>query len=137
MGNGMWHNMLPRSSLISLVAPTSDHCPILLDVDPAVVHRKFKPFKFENKWFEEGDLTEVVRRSWNGFRDFEVDHRLLATSETLDVWGKHIHYAFINNQKDLESTIKRLQGRRDDDSVMGYITAKKKLAELLIREDIH
>ncbi|KAL8516097.1 hypothetical protein ACS0TY_014684 [Phlomoides rotata] len=137
MGNGCWHDLFPTSKLLSLVAPTSDHCPILFDMDLAVVHRKFKSFKFENKWFEERGLTEVVQRSWTGFRDFDVDRRLLATSETLNVWGKHVHYAFINNKKDLESTIKRLQGRRDADSVMGYNTAKKKLVELLIREDIH
>ncbi|KAL8508854.1 hypothetical protein ACS0TY_016165 [Phlomoides rotata] len=109
MGNALWHEMFPSASLSSLVAPTSDHCPILLDMAPIVVCRRFKSFRFENKWLEERDLPKVVRRSWQGFRDFEVDKRLLATSETMDVWGNHVHYAFKNNKKDLESIIKSLQ----------------------------
>ncbi|KAL8512649.1 hypothetical protein ACS0TY_018950 [Phlomoides rotata] len=37
IGNAFWHEMFPRSRLFSLVAPTSDHYPILLDMDLAVV----------------------------------------------------------------------------------------------------
>ncbi|KAL8465080.1 hypothetical protein ACS0TY_034540 [Phlomoides rotata] len=137
MGNALWHAMFPRSRLFSLVAPTSDHCPILLDLDPVVVRRIFNASKFENKWLEERDLPEVVRRCWNGFWDFDVDKRLLATSETLGVWGKHIHLAFKKNKEDLESTIQRLQSRVDSESIFRYNDAKRRLADLLIREDIH
>ncbi|KAL8464398.1 hypothetical protein ACS0TY_034068 [Phlomoides rotata] len=137
MGNALWHEMFPSARLSSLVSPTSDHCLILLDMAPIVIRRRFKSFRFENKWLEERDLPEVVSRSWQGFRDFEVDKRLLATSEMLDVWGKHVHYAFKNNKKDLECIIKRLQGRVDSESVTRYDEAKRRLAELLIREDIH
>ncbi|KAL8548304.1 hypothetical protein ACS0TY_007579 [Phlomoides rotata] len=46
MGNSQWHDLFPNLKLYSLVAPTSDHSPILLDMSPIVVRHKFKSFKF-------------------------------------------------------------------------------------------
>ncbi|KAL8473992.1 hypothetical protein ACS0TY_030732 [Phlomoides rotata] len=118
MGNSLWHDLFSRSKLYSLVASTSGHNPILLDMAPVVVWRKFRTFKFENNWFEEKELPKVVRKYWDGFWDFDVTRRLLATSETLDLWGRHIFLAFRNNKKELENTIKRLQSRVDRDSAI-------------------
>lgn len=72
MGNTLWHNMFPSAWLLNLVAPVSDHNPILLDMTPSIPVIKKKRFRFENKWLEEGDLKEVIKRCWTGFNDFGV-----------------------------------------------------------------
>lgn len=60
MGNPDWYAKFPRAILQNLVAPVSDHNPILLDTNPRVGHSKRRTFRFENRWLMEGDLKNVV-----------------------------------------------------------------------------
>ncbi|MCI84563.1 endonuclease/exonuclease/phosphatase family protein, partial [Trifolium medium] len=55
--------MFPNAKLENLVAPVSDHYPILLDRDPIVrLGRPHHNFKFESAWRLESELDEVVHR---------------------------------------------------------------------------
>ncbi|KAL8484938.1 hypothetical protein ACS0TY_027297 [Phlomoides rotata] len=108
MGNGEWHYLFPRATLRTLISPTSYHSPVCLD----------------------SVLVEVVRK----LRTFR---RLFATSESLDLWGRHVATAFRKNKKDLEGRIMLLQHRRDDSSILAFFNLKKKLTDLLIQEDIY
>ncbi|KAL8536504.1 hypothetical protein ACS0TY_011922 [Phlomoides rotata] len=86
-------------------APISDHNPILVDTIPVFIVAKAKRFQFENKWLDEPDLNTVVTRSWTGFKDCELLHRLHATADVFQTWGKHIATAWKKNKKDLEDEI--------------------------------
>lgn len=71
-----WGSGRLASNLVeeNLVAPISDHNPIVLNTSPKFAAQRCKPFRFENKWLEEADVGEC----WNGFRDFELLLRLKA-----------------------------------------------------------
>lgn len=99
MANDGWHSLFPHARLVNLVAPISDHNPILLEMSPTSLVRRHRKFKFENKWFEEETLPSVVVRCWDGFKDFEVTKRLLATAEMLEAWRDHIQNTFRRNKK--------------------------------------
>ncbi|XP_024642261.2 uncharacterized protein [Medicago truncatula] len=59
--------LFPNAKLESLVAPSSDHFPILLDKNPVAQNLRVKrSFKFENAWRTEDGINEVVRDSWSG-----------------------------------------------------------------------
>ncbi|PNX96248.1 endonuclease/exonuclease/phosphatase family protein, partial [Trifolium pratense] len=61
LANGSWFQMFPYAKVENLVAPASDHYPILLDRDPAVRScRPQRKFKFENAWCLESGLDDVV-----------------------------------------------------------------------------
>jgi len=61
MANEAWMQLFPHARLENLVAPSSDHYPILLERAPVLrPHRRNRLFKFENAWRIEEGLNEVV-----------------------------------------------------------------------------
>jgi exonuclease III len=58
LANTAWFNFFPSASLDNLVAPTSDHCPIMLNCQPFLRHQRVqRGFRFENAWRLEANLT--------------------------------------------------------------------------------
>jgi len=57
LANNSWMQMFPNTKLENLVAPSSEHFPILLDrTSVAHSHKIKRSFKFQNAWrTEEGD----------------------------------------------------------------------------------
>ncbi|KAL8500860.1 hypothetical protein ACS0TY_020444 [Phlomoides rotata] len=122
--------------LLNLVAPISDHNPILLKAKTTPVHCKHRRFKFENMWLLERDLLTVVRRSWAGFSDLDILSRLNATLDTLILWGRHRDTAFIEN-KEIDQEIESLQKFTDPTSCSRYSALRRNLAEMLVREETY
>lgn len=109
MGTPGWHERFPSAQLKNLVAPFSDHNPILLETSTTYTIPRVRKFRFENKWLDEPDIGSVVGCSWVSFKDFEVLQRLKATSLVLEDWGQHIARANARNRQDLEREIERLR----------------------------
>lgn len=130
-----WGSGRLASNLVeeNLVAPISDHNPIVLNTSPKFAAQRCKPFRFENKWLEEADVGEC----WNGFRDFELLLRLKARGDVLGDWGRHIATAWANNKKELEEEICLLQSASNMASLDRLTQAKKELATLLIKEELY
>ncbi|KAL8554174.1 hypothetical protein ACS0TY_002405 [Phlomoides rotata] len=70
MGTPSWHDRFPQACLINLVAPVSDHNPVLLQMETLIFRRRHKRFKFENKWLLEDALPSAVRRWRYKFKVF-------------------------------------------------------------------
>lgn len=49
MGNPPWHAQFPNARLKNIVAPISDHNPIIVDTNPSARFHLSRPFCFENK----------------------------------------------------------------------------------------
>lgn len=58
--SAQWLALFPNARLNTLVAPISDHEPILLETEVQTPALRYKPFRFENKWFCEPDIWDVV-----------------------------------------------------------------------------
>lgn len=77
LANEAWFNLFPNVSLDNLVAPTSDHYPILLTRVPTVRSNKTrKNFRFENAWRIEPSLGDVVKSSWQQHNEGNVIFKL-------------------------------------------------------------
>jgi len=64
LATSSWLQMFPDVKLENLVAPSSNHFPILLDKNPvARSHGVQRSFKFENAWRIQEGINEVVRDS--------------------------------------------------------------------------
>lgn len=135
MGTPTWHSRFSRATLTNLVAPTSDHNPILLDTSPVAIRRRRRDFKFENRWLYEGEFKTVVRRSWGGFHDLDFLTRLNATGETLMLWGNKADAKFRVEKLELENVIGNLQGDFSSHGRAAYREAKCALGRLLVQEE--
>lgn len=132
MANPAWHSRFPCASLLNLVVPVSDHNPILLKTE---FHPRRKCFRFENRWFQEKDFKEVIRRCWTGFRDLDILPRLSATAESLETWGNKADSRFRIDKKNLERRIERLQAGRTPSEVKEYNDLRIQLGKLLVQEE--
>jgi len=65
LANEAWFHLFRSASMDNLVAPVSDHYPILLTRVPIVRPRRTrKNFRFENAWRMEPSLEDVVQARW-------------------------------------------------------------------------
>lgn len=124
----------PYATLTNLVAPISDHNPILLDMEPSIRQHLQRTFKFENRWLFE-ELKTVVGRSWYGFRDLSFISRIKALGETLTLWGNIADSHLRARKRELEKQIFHLQGSHTQASHVEYISAKEELDRLIFHEE--
>lgn len=75
--NVEWVNMFPNYSLSHLPRLTSDHCPILLNLEQNVRATGPKPFRFEPMWILDKHFLDIVDQAWPKYT--------LLISEKLDV----------------------------------------------------
>jgi len=81
--------MFPNASLENLVAPTSDHYPILLKCSPKPrpIHHA-RDFKYENAWHLEPGFKELVTNSWQVHSTHTIIPKMLAFAEDMFDWKK-------------------------------------------------
>lgn len=85
-----WLQLFPNAKLENLVAPSSNHFPILLDkTSTARSHRVERSFKFENAWRIEEGVNEIVQGSWIGNSNTSVINKLSRCAEDLTQWSKN------------------------------------------------
>ncbi|KAL8535495.1 hypothetical protein ACS0TY_011215 [Phlomoides rotata] len=132
-----WSDLFSNAKLINLVAPVSDHNPIMVDTSHVPFVLRYTPFRFENKWLEEPDLRTVIDKCWRSFHDLGVINRLGATVETLSLWGNHIATTFKKNNEELELKIKQVLECTDELAGVQLVKAKTELGNLLLKEEAH
>ncbi|KAJ8769481.1 hypothetical protein K2173_002971 [Erythroxylum novogranatense] len=82
-----WNSLFENAVCTNLVAPVSNHSPLLVDTDGSfgLTNRNFR---FDNSWLLDNDFFAVVQRSWHGSTN---DDFLLRRNKVIDdvhAWGK-------------------------------------------------
>lgn len=133
-----WLQLFPNAKLESLVAPSSDHFPILLVKHP-VAHNLIvkRSFKFENAWRIEERINEVVQNSWSGSTSNNIIHKLSNCAEELSHWSKtHCNKLRV----DIDNCRKQLDRNRSTTGIRDEIqfdNLRHKLNHLLVQEDMY
>jgi len=110
LGNNLWFNMFPNAIVETLVAPASDHYPILVNVAPIPrphVHKRH--FRYENAWQLEPGFKELVTNSWQNHLASTLMPKLSLCAE--DVWERkknHCHKL----KTDIEECRRQMQDTR-------------------------
>jgi exonuclease III len=66
LANNGWFNLFPSAMLENLASPSSDHYPILLNINPVQRHHLHKRgFRYENAWYSEPGFKELVNDAWH------------------------------------------------------------------------
>ena len=77
LATSQWFDIFPEAQLINLVAPASDHYPILVNCLPVANSYHFqRSFRFENSWKLEPGFDDFLKETWCMFDDGSVVNKL-------------------------------------------------------------
>lgn len=105
MVNAAWSSLFPHALLVNGNAPISDYSPIILQTVGGKVSRKQRRFIFENKWFHENDLPNIVRNCWTNMKYVNILERLTSTSDSLMGWAKSLNIEARRDKKRCEKLV--------------------------------
>jgi len=128
--------MFPNVMVENLVAPASDHYPLLLKKEKT--HRVWVPrqkFKFETAWCVEPGIHDIVSDSWLSSASMQVVKKLEVCANGLNSWCKAhnngLKQEIENCRRDLNRC--RSQGAAADPSMLTNL--RKRMTQLMIQED--
>ena len=104
-----WLNRFPNANLWHLPRITSDHCPILLNLDHAPDRQGIRPFRFEPMWVLHESFLDEVSRSWPKESD-DIQDSLDILKANLSVWNRN---TFGNIFKRKNTLLARLKGTQN------------------------
>jgi hypothetical protein len=134
-----WRDIYSDASVVHLVSPCSDHCPLLIKMTREVVSPPMRKCKrYEIMWEREHMLPEVVANAWHGVgpkSDLgEVNVVLKKVMDVLHVWGGR---KFGNVTRELARMRRKLEDLQKDSAPMELIRATMDdMNELLYRGDV-
>jgi len=89
-----WQNMFANAVLQTLVAPISDHTPLLLQLDPIPWRQPHHSFKFNNSWLLEPDLVELVKTNWAQYPSTNLIAKLQYCVDDMTTWSRNFSLNF-------------------------------------------
>ena len=63
--NPSWCLLYPEARVVHLTRCHSDHCPILLEMQPRINLGRKRPFRFQTCWLSEPSFPSIVSRAWS------------------------------------------------------------------------
>ena len=139
LADDRWRDIFTDASVVHLVTPCSDHCPILVKLDrEAATGSVCKCRRYEIMWEREHALPEVISNAWQDCgpkSDLgEVNAALKKVMDVLQTWGGR---KFGNVTRELARLRKKLENlRRDNAPACDIREAMDAMNELLYREEM-
>ncbi|MCH85362.1 endonuclease/exonuclease/phosphatase family protein, partial [Trifolium medium] len=130
-----WNTMYPQASLQTLVAPISDHTPLLLQLDPVLWRKPNHSFRFNNAWLLEPDFVQNVQSNWEHYPASNIINKLEYCVEDILSWSKNNSPNFRQQINQHRSRIESIRQGSDDSSDLQIPELQKNLATLLVQED--
>nr|ABD33242.1 Hemopexin, related [Medicago truncatula] len=88
LANNSWLNLFPEATVETLVAPASDHYPILLNRTVPHPHLNKRHFRYENAWHLEPGFKDLVTDSWLVYSSNPLIPKLSSCAEDMSAWSK-------------------------------------------------
>ena len=138
LANDLWFNIFPNATVETLVAPTFDHYPILVNIAPTPrtqIHKRH--FRYENVWHLEPGFKDLVTNSWQEYSSSTLLPKLSSCAEDIWVWKKsHCHRL----KKDIEACRQQLHetrlGASGEDQVR-MLELRRRMQRLLSQDDAY
>lgn len=87
VANAAWKCNFPDTEVTHLPRVHSDHCPILLNLNPTNQQLLDKPFRFQKMWLSHLDFQNLVKLAWpGGWTDVKESINLF--SKRAIIWNK-------------------------------------------------
>ncbi|KAJ8649330.1 hypothetical protein MRB53_002353 [Persea americana] len=130
-----WLSLFPHAKLVNLLAPVSDHTPLLLETDLFIPTQYQRRFRFENIWLQEAELNEVVSSNWRSTVGSDLPDRFHACALALARWGKGLSNKFKDQIVACKNYLERLRNSSDPTLVAVLQEQKTQLGNLLMQEE--
>ena len=137
-----WHTLFPMADLSHLTAATSDHCPILLNLNREErVARPPQTFRYEVMWEGHSDWGETIdtARLQKGVSTTveQLKDKLHAISNDLGRWDRNTFGCVRKEIKDLKKELEKLQSDPNHTAPTHVeLKINEKLVELYHREEL-
>lgn len=92
---------------------------------------------FENKWFREPGLREVVENCWSGSSHLMLVDRLLEVLVSLQHWGRSLTLIYRKEVQHCTTKLEQLRGYSSEAAVAEFEEVKNKMVSLLLQEEDH
>lgn len=132
-----WMQIFPNARLSNVTAPISGHSPLVLQTKVTERQLFQAKFRFENRWFKEQGLEDMVRLSWHRYPGSDLIMRLALCANELETWGKNLNKEHRMKIKHYKECIEKLQPKNDPISVAELGEVKNNMAQLLLSEEIY
>uniref|UniRef100_A0A803QJ80 Reverse transcriptase domain-containing protein n=1 Tax=Cannabis sativa TaxID=3483 RepID=A0A803QJ80_CANSA len=129
--NQEWLSCFSMAKLFNLEVSTSDHCPIILMLNPDAPSPSKRKFRFENAWLKDPMCLQIIQDCWESQGGLELKDKLSFCGEKLAEWGNDILGNLKNQIAKCKKDIKQLKNKRDDVSCQAYKEANDQLSKLL------
>ena len=63
--NPSWCVMYPDAKVVHLTRCHSNHCPVLLEMQPREANRRERPFMFQTCWLSDITFPKVISQAWS------------------------------------------------------------------------
>lgn len=139
VGTHSWINLFPNYWVENLISPISDHSPIMLhtqNVENSMLSNN-RIFRFENKWFQEDCLPDLVMGSWVLSSTHSLPDRLSTLAGKLSSWGRNLIATQRADIKDCTYRLSRLRESFAVDDVNTFEETKTKMVSLLLKDEEH
>jgi hypothetical protein len=132
MANTEWLSLFPNVRLLNLLTSHSDHNPILLHSKPVQRNCYQYSFKFENSWFKEEEIEEVVTRGWALDRELEITDRIGCCADEIKKWSRRKCMKFKEEVKECMEEMERFRNRHEPEKVGRFMEAQRRHTNILI-----
>ena len=129
-----WLNLFPQVKLLNLIAPVSDHSPILLHTVGLIAKkRRIRKFRFKNRWLSEPELQQIVSQAWLELTGATVS-KLNSCVDSLFSWGNELALRFRKDIDICKTELKFVRFKTDEASIRYFKELKTKLSHRLDQE---
>jgi len=128
--------MFPNVTIENLVAPASDHYPLLLKKEEThLVWVPRQKFKFENAWCTEPGIHDIVSTSWLSSAGMQVVEKLEVCANDLNSWSKAHNNGLKQEIENCRRNLNRSRNRGAATDTSMLTNLRKHMTQLMIQED--
>lgn len=135
MATEAWLSLFLETRLNNLFEAIFDHSPILLTTKVSTLLHFVRKFRFENTWFNEPDLEDIVVLGWNKVAGDDIIVKLDSCTHELNKWGKHLRTRIREEIDKCKSRIDEVRGCDDENSANEFNFLRVRLTDLLVQEE--
>lgn len=133
--NEEWQRLFPTNKVQNLIAPTSDHSAIFLQVSVWRQVPNGYRFRFENSWLKEERCSEIVADCWAKNEGRDIADKIESCATSLKVWGERVAKNFKEKLNGCRGRMERFRSGTDSFSVQCYKEATKEYSILLSQQE--
>ena len=87
--NPGWKDFYPEANVTHLAKVNSDHCPLLLNLNPLLGSTSNRPFKFQTIWLSHNEFPAIVRDAWAA-KEGNLDGAISNFTTKAQRWNKEV-----------------------------------------------